>query len=160
MAEAVSLTKTADDLSGRFLTFYIEDTIYGIELLHVIEIISIQSITQVPHVPHYIKGIINLRGKIVPVIDVRLKFNLEERAYDEKTCIIVVIIEDMHVGLIVDSVSEVATINQENMAQPPEFKNSRTNKYLQSISQVGEAVILNIDCEKFFHEDLNATGLR
>ena len=79
-----------DELSNRSLTFLIGDVVYGIELSHVIEIISIQPITPVPALPAYIKGIINLRGKVVPVIDVRLKFNQEERAYDEKTCIIAV----------------------------------------------------------------------
>lgn len=84
-AENITVSKDAlDDLSGRYLTFYIDDTFYGIELLHILEIISIQSITSVPSLPHYYKGLINLRGKVVPVIDVRLKFNQEERAYDEK----------------------------------------------------------------------------
>lgn len=146
--------ESLDDLDGRFLTFYIEDTVYGIELLHVIEIISIQLITKVPSVPGYIKGIINLRGKIVPVIDVRLKFNLMERPYDEKTCIIVVVIEDMQVGLIVDNVSEVVTIDKNELAKPPEFSNTITNKYLKSVAKVGERVILNIDIERFFHSDL------
>lgn len=143
-----------DDLSGRYLTFYIGSSVYGIELFHVIEIISIQGITHVPHVPHYIKGIINLRGKIVPVIDVRLKFNLEERAYDDKTCIIVVVIQDMHVGLIVDSVSEVATVENDQLASPPEFSDGNANKYLNSVSNIQNRLILNIDCEKFFQSEL------
>lgn len=145
----------ADDLSGKFLTFYIEDTVYGIELLHVIEIISVPPITQLPSVPDYIKGITNLRGKIVPVIDVRLKFHLPERAYDEKTCIIVVVIDDMNVGLIVDSVSEVSTVSGDQMAQPPQLSGSDDNRYLQSVTQDGGRVILNLDCEKFFSSDLS-----
>lgn len=157
MAETIT-NETLDDLNGRFLTFYIENAVYGIELLHVIEIISIQAITQVPNVPEYIKGIINLRGKIVPVIDVRLKFNQEERPHDDKTCIIVVVIEDMHVGLIVDSVSEVVTIDMTALAKPPEFSSAVANKYLKSVSKVGERVILNIDIDRFFHSDLNASG--
>lgn len=148
-----------DDLQGKFLTFHIEDTIYGIELLHVIEIISIQNATRIPNVPAYIKGIINLRGKIVPVIDVRLKFKQSERAYDEKTCIIVVVIEDMQVGLIVDRVSEVATVDQAELANPPELGTTSNEKYLQSIATVGEKVVLNIDCHKFFHSDLNYTKI-
>ncbi len=148
-----------DDLQGKFLTFHIEDTIYGIELLHVIEIISIQNATRIPNVPTYIKGIINLRGKIVPVIDVRLKFKQSERAYDEKTCIIVVVIEDMQVGLIVDRVSEVVTVDQAELANPPELGTTSNEKYLQSIATVGEKVVLNIDCHKFFHSDLNYTKI-
>lgn len=156
MSEIIS-QETLDDLNGRFLTFYIGRSIYGIELLHVIEIIKIQSITQVPGVPHYVKGIINLRGKIVPVIDVRLKLDQEPRDYDDKTCIVVVIIDDMQVGLIVDSVSEVANIDASTLSQPPELSNGYTNSYLKSVSQIGEKVILNLDCDKFFQSELAAT---
>lgn len=153
------VTNVMDDLQGKFLTFYIEDTIYGIELMHVIEIISVQNATRIPNVPAYIKGIINLRGKIVPVIDVRLKFKQSERAYDEKTCIIVVVIEDMQVGLIVDRVSEVVTVDHAELADPPELGTTSNEKYLQSIATVGERVVLNIDCHKFFHSDLNYTKI-
>lgn len=149
--------ETLDDLNGRFLTFYIGSTVYGIELLHVIEIISIQSITRVPNVPNHVRGIINLRGKIVPVIDVRLKLQQDSRAYDDKTCIIVVIIEDMHVGLIVDSVSEVATVDMDNISQPPEFSNNRTNGYLKSVAKISDKVVLNLDCDKFFESDLSSS---
>lgn len=148
--------ETLDDLNGRFLTFYIGNTIYGIELLHVIEIISIEPVTRVPGVPAYIKGIFNLRGKVVPVIDVRLKFNQEERPYDDKTCIIVVTIHDMQVGLIVDSVSEVVTIGKEERTTPPDLGSGTTDRYLRSIAKIGNRIILNIDCEKFFQNDLLA----
>lgn len=153
-AENITVSKDAlDDLSGRYLTFYIDDTFYGIELLHILEIISIQSITSVPSLPHYYKGLINLRGKVVPVIDVRLKFNQEERAYDEKNCIIVVTIQDMQVGLIVDSVAEVVTIEEDQKNDPPEL-GGNSARYLSSIARVGDKVILNIDCDKFFQNDL------
>ena len=153
-AENITVSKDAlYDLSGRYLTFYIDDTFYGIELLHILEIISIQSITSVPSLPHYYKGLINLRGKVVPVIDVRLKFNQEERAYDEKNCIIVVTIQDMQVGLIVDSVAEVVTIEEDQKNDPPEL-GGNSARYLSSIARVGDKVILNIDCDKFFQNDL------
>lgn len=155
----VDVRKADDDLNGRFLTFYIGETVYGIELQHVIEIIQVEPITPVPNVPTYIKGIINLRGKIVPVIDVRLKFHQMEIEYDEKTCIIVVTIEGMQVGLIVDSVSEVATVQPSNLAAPPEFGSSTGSQYLSSIAKTESRVILIIDCGKFFASDLNATGI-
>jgi len=152
--ENIAVSEDAlDDLSGRYLTFYIGDTFYGIELLHILEIISIQSITSVPGLPHYYKGLINLRGKVVPVIDVRLKFNQEEHAYDEKSCIIVVTIQDMQVGLIVDSVDEVVTIEEDQKNVPPELGGSGA-RYLSSIARIGDKVILNIDCDKFFQNDL------
>ena len=78
-----------DDLRGRYLTFNIGEVSYGLELYHVIEIIGMQPITNVPNLPDYIKGITNLRGRVVPIIDVRLKFGQPERDYDDKTCIIV-----------------------------------------------------------------------
>lgn len=146
-------TEALDDLRGRFLTFLIDQTFYGIELLHVIEIISIQPITPVPSLPYYIKGIINLRGKVVPVIDVRLKFGQEERSYDDKTCIIIVLVEEMQVGLIVDRVAEVVTIGEDESNTPPELGRG-SERYLASIAKVGERVILNIDCDKFFQSDL------
>lgn len=150
-----------DDLKGRYLTFYIDKTLYGIELTHVIEIIEISSInseqpiTHVPSLPHYMKGIINLRGKVVPVIDVRLKFEQEERPYDDSTCIIVVLIHDMQVGLIVDIVQEVVNVDSDNCnASPDTGKNRNSEHYLSSIAKIGDKVILNIDCEKFFQNDL------
>ncbi|MCI8443483.1 MAG: purine-binding chemotaxis protein CheW [Provencibacterium sp.] len=147
-----------DDLDGKFLTFYIGDAIYGIELLHVIEIIQVVAITPVPNVPAYISGIINLRGKIVPVINVRTKFSQPEKEFDDKTCIIVIEIEGMHVGLIVDSVSDVANIENDQLAEPPEFNASASNHYLHSIANVGGRMILNIDCDRFFQSDLIASG--
>lgn len=159
MAEAIASAsaETLDELNNRFLTFTIGETLYGLELLHVIEIISVQPITRVPNLPDYIKGIINLRGKVVPVIDVRAKFNQEPRPYDDKTCIIVVVINDMQVGLIVDSVAEVVTIEKDEMAEPPQVSHGQGDRYLSSIAKVGEKVILNIDCNKFFENDLTAS---
>lgn len=151
-------TENLDDLNGRFLTFYIGAAIYGLELLHVIEIIKIQGITKIPNVPCYIKGIINLRGKIVPVIDVRVKFGQEEKEPDEKTCIIVVDIESMHVGLVVDSVSEVVSVDKSDLASPPSFSSNENNKYLQSVANLQDRIVLNIDCSRFFQSDLTATG--
>lgn len=159
MSEEVMLenAEVQDDLNNRFLTFFIGGSLYGLGLLHVIEIISPQAITHVPGLPSYIKGIINLRGKVVPVIDVRHKFNQEERPYDDKTCFIVVVINDMHVGLVVDSVAEVVTIDKDAMAHPPEVSGNQGDRYLNSIARIGDRVILNIDCNKFFESDLAAS---
>jgi purine-binding chemotaxis protein CheW len=136
-----------DDLSGKYLTFMIQDTIYGIELLNVIEILSIQAITRVPRIPDYIKGIINLRGRIVPVIDMRIKFNQPEKSYDERTCIIVIELNDMQVGLIVDQVSEVLTVDNSELEEIPQFSSINNSQYLKSIGKLPSKLILNIDCE-------------
>lgn len=158
MADNILAAEAIDDLNGRFLTFYIDDAIYGIELLHVIEIVAVSPITKVPNVPNYIKGIINLRGKIVPVIDVRLKFCQPEKEHDDKTCLIIVDIEGMHVGLIVGGVAEVVTVDKDNLAAPPDVSTNVSNRYLQSIAKIGDRVILNIDCMRFFQSDLTAAG--
>ena len=142
-----------DDLKGRYLTFFIDDTCYGIELLYISEIISVLPVTHIPGLPVYFKGVINRRGKVAPVIDVRLKFGQEERPYDDKTCIIIVNISDMQVGLIVDMVADV--VSMENaLRNPPPETGRNGDRYLASIANVGGKVILNIDCEKFFQSDL------
>ena len=143
-----------EDLRGRYLTFYIDSTCYGIELLYISEIISILPITRIPGLPVYYKGIINLRGKVAPIIDVRLKFGQEERAYDDKTCIIMVNISDMQVGLIVDRVADVVTIDDSIRNPPPETGLRNAERYLCSIAKVAGKVVLNIDCDKFFQSDL------
>lgn len=150
LAQQLALSEDSD-LAGKYLTFYIENTVYGMELIHVIEIISIQSIAAVPDVPMYIKGIINLRGRIVPVMDVRLRIGLPERAYDEHTCIIVIEYEDTTVGMIVDSVSEVATFVTDDLSSLPNFTNINTQKYLSSISKVEGHLVLNLDCKQFLN---------
>jgi purine-binding chemotaxis protein CheW len=120
----------------------------------VIEIIGMQHITHIPNVPYYIKGIINLRGTIVPISDVRLKFALEERPYDDKTCIVIVLINDMNVGVIVDRVAEVVSQDKSSMAPPPASDKRIGDSYLDSISTVNDKVIMNIDVVKFFQADM------
>lgn len=143
-----------DDLAGRYLTFYIEDALYGVDLRHVIEIIGIQSIAMVPDVPYYIKGIINLRGRIVPVLDTRLRIGLPERAHDDHTCIVIIDIDDSMVGMIVDSVAEVSTFASEDLSSLPEFTNVNAKKYLSSISRSGDQLVLNLDCKQFLADGI------
>ena len=148
------ITKTPSDLSGRYLTFFVDGTVYGIELVHVIDIISIQTVTNVPSTPNYVKGIINLRGSIVPVISVRLRFNLPEIPYNDRTCMIVVSINDMHVALIVDTVSEVINSTNETTSGLPEFNNVNTKQYLRSISRTPDPLVLNLDCNTLLQDTL------
>ncbi len=134
-----------DTQYGKFLTFTLGKEIFGIEIKHVTEIIGMQVITQVPEVPVFVKGIINLRGKIIPVIDVRLKFKKEEVPYDDRTCIVVIDINDVSVGLIVDNVAEVLSIADENIAPPPGNKTGFENKYIKGIGKSGTDVILLLE---------------
>lgn len=148
-----SSVKHEDTQHGRFLTFTIEEQIFGIEIKYVTEIIGMQTITKVPEVPEYVKGIINLRGQIIPVIDVRLKFAKEAMEYNERTCIIVVDINQLSVGLIVDSVDEVLKIEDEEIATPPANKTGFENKYIKGIGKVNDSVQLLLDCEKLLKTD-------
>jgi purine-binding chemotaxis protein CheW len=137
-----------DTQKGRFLTFKLGEEVFGLEIKYVTEIVGIQPITKIPEVPDYVKGIINLRGKIIPVIDVRIKFKKEPIEYDERTCIIVIDIDDMSVGLIVDNVSEVVTIKEENVVPPPSYKTGFENRYIKGVGKSKDGVKLLLDCNK------------
>jgi purine-binding chemotaxis protein CheW len=147
-AEVLKVHK--DELAGRYLTFTLGENIYGVELMKVIDIITIQAITSVPYVPEYVKGIINLRGKIIPVIDMRIKFGLPPVGYDDRTCIIVIEMERIQVGMIVDTVSEVLTFDSESLSLIPEFDRYNNNKFLSSIGRTGEKLVMNLNCRKIF----------
>jgi len=155
VSETAGLVKThKDDLAGRYLTFTLGEATYGVELLDVVDIITMQNITKVPNVPNYVNGIINLRGKIIPVIDMRLKFGLPPVEYEERTCIIVINIDKVQVGLIVDRVSEVQSFDTESLTLIPEFDQYNSNKYLGSVGRVGSKLVLNIDCRQIFNDDI------
>ena len=142
-----------DTLKGRYLTFSIGNESYSIEVRYVTEIIGIQAITEIPELPDYVKGIINLRGKIIPVMDVRLRFKKEPREYNDRTCVIVIDIRDISIGLIVDTVSEVITIPEQDIVEPPKMNKNFSNRYVKNIGKVGNDVKLLIDCEKLLNDD-------
>ena len=137
-----------DTQKGKFLTFNLEEESYGIEIKHVTEIIGILPITVVPELPDFIKGIVNLRGKIIPVMDMRLKFKKDYMTYNERTCIIVVDVREHSVGLIVDSVAEVTNIKEEDIVDQPLLSSGVSNQYIKSIGKVNNEVKLLLDCEK------------
>ena len=142
-----------DTQKGKFLIFSLGKEDYGIEIMYVTEIIGIQSITEVPELPAYIRGIINLRGKIIPVMDVRLRFGKPEREYDERTCVIVIDIKDVSVGLIVDRVSEVLNIAESEIVPPPQLDKDYQHKYIKGIGKVERDVKLLLDCGKMLNDD-------
>ena len=142
-----------DTLKNRLLTFSLGEESYGIEIRYVTEIIKIQNINIIPELPEYIKGIINLRGKIIPVMDVRLRFKKEPCEYNERSCVIVIDIKDVSAGLIVDSVSEVLSISEEDLSNPPKLSGGYNNRFIKQIGKVGNEIKLIIDCEKLLAED-------
>ncbi len=141
-----------DTQKGRFLTFVVGRESYGIEIQYVIEIIGLQPITEIPELPEYIKGIINLRGRIIPVMDIRLRFKKQFREYNDRTCVIVIDIKDTSIGLIVDSVSEVMSIPDEQIVSSLEVGNGG-NRYLKGIGKTGNEVKLILDCDKLLNEE-------
>ncbi len=143
-------------LAGKYLTFALGKEEYGLEILKVMEIIGIMEITSVPQVPEYVKGVINLRGKVIPVISLRLKFGMEEIEYTSETCIVVVNLNGVLIGIIIDKVLEVLDIEQENIEPPPSSGVAGKTDYILGIGKVGEAVKILLNIDKILMEDLSA----
>ena len=143
----------SDAQKDKFLTFHIADEEFAIPIGHVIEIVGIQKITEVPDMPDFVKGVINLRGKVIPVMDVRLRFHLPAVAYNDRTCVVVVCVSDVTIGLVVDTVSEVVNIPECNISSPPRFSNATSGRYVSGMGKIGEAVKIIIDAEKLLRDD-------
>ncbi len=135
---------------GKVLTFHIGDQIYGIEIQYVIEIIEMSHITKVPHVPPFIKGIINVRSKVMPVVDIRSRFGKEEIPYTDRTCIITLMLDDVTLGIIVDSIAEVDDVHTADISATPETHSVNSNEFIQYMirSGEGEDVKLILDVAK------------
>lgn len=144
---------TEEELKSTSLTFYIGDTVYGLPLTNVVEIISVQPIAKVPGTPPYVKGVINLRGGIVPLVDVRLKFGQMEKEYDEFTNVIITDLNEMTVGLVVDRVANVVRSQSVDISQLPEFSTVNNNRYMTSVSRMGNQLIMNLNCETILEDD-------
>jgi len=131
---------------GKFLTFSIAGKNYGVEILRVQEIIGMMDITPVPRTPKFVKGVINLRGKIIPIIDLRLKFGMEAAERTQETCIIVVDVGNIKMGTIVDKVSEVLNIAAENIEDTPSFGVNVDTKFILGMGKTNEnvTILLNI----------------
>ena len=142
-----------DTQKDKYLTFTVGKEDYGIEISHVTEIIGIQKITDVPDMPACVKGVINLRGKVIPVMDVRLRFGMPEREYDDRTCIVVVNVNGSAVGLVVDTVREVAGIPADQIELPPEVAESGTQRYIKGLGKTGEDVKILLDVESLVRKE-------
>ncbi len=144
----------SSEREGKYLTFSLAGEEYGIVILKVKEIIGMMPITPVPKTPSFVKGVINLRGKVIPVADLRLKFDMEEMAYAERTCIIVVEIKEgpghVLMGIVVDSVSEVLTIKNGEIEDTPAFGTEMDTDYILGMAKTGEGVKILLDIDKVF----------
>jgi len=147
-----------DTQKDKFLTFHIAGEDYGIEIAHVLEIIGIQKITEVPDMPAFVKGVINLRGNVIPVMDVRLRFKLEERTYDERTCIIVIEVNETSVGLVVDQVNEVANIPENQIEPIPQTGKSTSSRFIQGMGKINDEVKILLRVEQLLLDE-EGTGV-
>lgn len=152
------MTKTAEaeereatektERGGKYLTFVLGAEEYGAEILKVREILGIMAITAVPQTPAFVKGVINLRGKVIPVLDLRLKFGMEELAHTSETCVIVVEVKGVQMGVIVDAVSEVLDIEGEQIEEPPRFGGKVDTDFILGMGKIGDRVKILLDIEK------------
>jgi purine-binding chemotaxis protein CheW len=159
--EATATAIPARATAGKYLTFNLAAEVYGIEVLHVREIVGVNAITAVPHTPHFIKGVMNLRGKIVPLVDLRLKFAMEATAYSRETCVVVVEVtgsrEKILIGVIVDSMREVIDVGAAEISEIPSFGVRVNTSFLSGMANMKGGLVLLLDIEHVLsHEELTA----
>lgn len=145
------------DREGKYLTFSLGQEEYGIGILKVKEIIGMMRVTPVPQTPDYVKGVINLRGKVIPVIDLRLRFGMGEIGHTDRTCIVVVEIDGhggkLHIGVVVDSVSEVLNIKASDIEDTPSFGTTLNTQYILGMAKTGGGVKILLDIDRVLSSD-------
>lgn len=146
-----ALQEREDTQKDLFLTFRLGNEDFGMEIFHVIEIVGIQKITEVPDMPNYLKGVVNLRGSVIPVMDVRLRFGMEERPYDDRTCLIVVRVDENTTGMVVDRVNEVSEIPPSQIEPPPQAGND-SGYYIKGMGKIGDSVKILLNMKEFFND--------
>lgn len=138
----------AEQKLNKYLTFALGKEEYGLEILRVREIIGLMDITVVPRMPNFVRGVINLRGKVIPVVDLRLKFGMNSIENTEETCIIVVDLEEMLMGILVDKVSEVLDIDKSNIDETPDFGVTVNTEFILGMGKAKDKVIMLLDIQK------------
>jgi purine-binding chemotaxis protein CheW len=138
---------------GKFLTFFLAEEEYGLEILKVQEIIGLMPITRVPRTPRYVKGVVNLRGKVIPVVDLRLKFGMEEVETTDLTCIIVVQTREVLFGVLVDRVSEVVDLATADVEETPDFGVDVDTGYIMGMGNAGDRVTILLDIDRVLADD-------
>src|SRR6056297_2340911 len=150
--QSTEVQENLSDLAGKYLTFNLGDEGYGLEILKVQEIIGMQEITKIPRTPDYVKGVINLRGKVIPVIDLRLKFGMAEQELTRKTCIIVVQVTrgdaSLIMGIVVDEVSEVLEISGDQIEAAPSLGTQVDTHFITGMAKTETAVKILLDIDK------------
>ncbi|MBF0121148.1 MAG: purine-binding chemotaxis protein CheW [Desulfobacterales bacterium] len=142
-----------DTLKDKYLTFHIGNEEYGIAINYVTEVVGIQKITEIPDVPDFIKGVINLRGQVIPITDVRLRFKMSAKEYNDRTCVIVVKIEDNYIGLIVDAVDDVIKIAEEMVQPPIKTGQKEGKKFIKGLGKVDDDVKILLNVHELLYDD-------
>ncbi len=156
MEEAATKREVTED---KFLTFVLGSEEYGIEILRVREIIGLMDITIVPQTPDYMKGVINLRGKVIPVIDLRLKFSMQEEEHTQETCVIVAEVNNTSIGIIVDSVSEVLDIKSGEIEETPSLGQGIDTDFIMGLGKAEDKIIILLDIERVLSsEEMEIVG--
>ncbi|MGN0607400.1 MAG: chemotaxis protein CheW [Oscillospiraceae bacterium] len=137
----------------KYLSFVIDKQFYAFHINDVKEIIEMQEITPVPEFPDYARGIINLRGSLIPVIDVRLRFCKNEKEYNERTCIIILNLESIEVGFIVDTVDEVMDISEDNISAVPKLSDAKTRKFIEGVGKTSEKIVMILNANKMLSDE-------
>lgn len=145
-----------DQQGEKYLLFKLGEEEYGIDIAQITAIEELPRITAIPDMPVFVKGVINLRGKVIPAVDLRLRFSIEEHKYDDRTCIIIVSVDESTIGLIVDIVSEVHEISKDEIGPPPSFGNSSgREQYISGLAKRGEEVKIILDVNKIISNEDN-----
>jgi purine-binding chemotaxis protein CheW len=144
--------------AGKYLTFVLGAEQYGVEIIKVREILGVLPITPIPQAPHYVKGVINLRGKVIPVVDTRTKFGMSVRENTPETCIIVVDVGGTSTGLLVDTVKEVVDIDEEQIEDPPKFGSGVDTAFVHGLGKIGGQVRILLDIDRVVG-DIETSGI-
>jgi purine-binding chemotaxis protein CheW len=138
---------------SQFVTFTLADEEYGIDIMRVQEIIGYRCFTKIPNVSNYIKGVLNLRGTVVPVVDLRLKFNMKEKEFDQFTVIMIVEVAGRVMGIIVDSVSDVVSLDEEDIQATPRFSSTIDTDFIDGMGKKEDKFIILLDIDKILTDE-------
>jgi purine-binding chemotaxis protein CheW len=141
-----------DTMEGVYLTFAIDSRICGLEVQDVIEIVGLPPITEVPDMPDFVRGIINLRGKVIPVMEMRRRFLMIDRPHDDRTCVIIVNLHDRLTGLIVDQVREVVKIREEDLEGSPRVGDGAGSRFIKKVGKIGSVVVLVLALDRLLND--------
>lgn len=139
--------------TSRFLTFFIDKEQYGLDISRIKEIIALMNITDIPKTPDFVKGVINLRGSIIPVIDIRLKFGMQEKDETVETAIVIYEIDNISIGFIVDRVDDVFSIDTDSISAAPDFGTSIDTTFISGIAEIENGIIMLLDLKNIFEDN-------